>query len=331
MVAACPFPARRGTPIRVERLAEALTRRGHEVHVVAYRDGEPEPAQGFPFRVHRGPGLPWAKVGRPGPTYAKLLLHDPILALMLRRVLARRRFDVLHAHHYEGLLAAFCKPPGRLPAVVYDAHTTLGAELPYYGLGLPRGTRAWAARVLDRHLPGRAAHVVAVSEGVRDALLGAGLPRERVTVVGNGVRVDRFEELSDSVPTTVVYAGNLAAYQRLDLLLEAFAILRRRSSEARLVIASEEDPAPLSPLLRAHGLDGETGLAAPRAVRGAAAAPGRGRGRRQPPHGLPGHAAEGPELHGGGPADRRLRRLGGRAAARGDRARGPERGRRGPG
>ncbi|CAN5167478.1 hypothetical protein BH20GEM2_BH20GEM2_04590 [soil metagenome] len=34
MVAACPLPAPRGTPIRILRLAEALALRGHEVHLV---------------------------------------------------------------------------------------------------------------------------------------------------------------------------------------------------------------------------------------------------------------------------------------------------------
>ena len=42
MVAACPFPAPRGTPIRALRLAEALAARGHRVHVVTYHYGQGE-------------------------------------------------------------------------------------------------------------------------------------------------------------------------------------------------------------------------------------------------------------------------------------------------
>jgi hypothetical protein len=34
MIAACPFPLGRGTPIRIQRQAETLAARGHEVHVV---------------------------------------------------------------------------------------------------------------------------------------------------------------------------------------------------------------------------------------------------------------------------------------------------------
>jgi len=39
MIAACPFPWPRGTPIRIHRIAEAVARRGHAVHVVTYHLG----------------------------------------------------------------------------------------------------------------------------------------------------------------------------------------------------------------------------------------------------------------------------------------------------
>src|SRR5829696_5121911 len=44
LVAACPFPAPRGTPIRFQRLAEAVAGRGDRVHVVTYHFGSGEVA-----------------------------------------------------------------------------------------------------------------------------------------------------------------------------------------------------------------------------------------------------------------------------------------------
>ena len=76
MVAACPFPANRGTPSRILRMAEAMADRGHEVHVVTYHFGIDTPTRGI--HIHRVPKVGKSYFG-PGPTYRKLLLYDPLL------------------------------------------------------------------------------------------------------------------------------------------------------------------------------------------------------------------------------------------------------------
>ena len=135
MIAACPFPWPRGTPIRIHRIAEAVARRGHAVHVVTYHLGE-ELADP-PFVVHRIRDVPAYRRTDPGPTVRKLFQLDPMLAGLLRRLHHEIRFDLVHAHHYEGLLVASHALRG-IP-IVYDAHTLLTSELPTYPLGLPRG------------------------------------------------------------------------------------------------------------------------------------------------------------------------------------------------
>ena len=51
MVAACPFPANRGTPIRIQQMGEALVQAGYDVHVVTYHLGQDRPVHGL--TVHR--------------------------------------------------------------------------------------------------------------------------------------------------------------------------------------------------------------------------------------------------------------------------------------
>ena len=109
MVAACPFLQPRGTPVRIQRIAEGLAARGHRVHVVTYHLGN----DGFagPLVIHRIPRVWTYRKLSPGPSYQKVLVLDPLLALTLRRVLRHHRIDIIHAHHYEGLLASV---PARL-------------------------------------------------------------------------------------------------------------------------------------------------------------------------------------------------------------------------
>jgi hypothetical protein len=76
MVAACPFPYPRRTPIRIFRLAEALTHRGHEIHVVTYHFGDVVNA---PFKIHRIPDVRTYRKYSPGPSYQKLMVLDQLL------------------------------------------------------------------------------------------------------------------------------------------------------------------------------------------------------------------------------------------------------------
>lgn len=252
MIAACPFPWPRGTPIRVHRMAEAVARRGHEVHVVTYHLGQ-ELADS-PFVVHRIRNVPFYRRTDPGPTVRKLFLLDPMLAGLLRRLHQEIGFDLVHAHHYEGLLVASHAVQG-IP-IVYDAHTLLASELPTYRLALPRGCVRAVAPWLDRYLPQRADRIIAVSERIRHTLATLGAcAAERIDVIPSGVEWDRFavERGAPNGPT-VIFTGNLAAYQGVDLMLEAFARLRARRADARLTIVTDSPFTPYEALAQRLGV-----------------------------------------------------------------------------
>jgi glycosyltransferase involved in cell wall biosynthesis len=238
MVAACPMPARRGTPLRVEKLAHALWSRGHHVELVTYHIADD--AQRFDFPVHRIFGEPVYWRMPAGPNLRKLALYDPALAYKLWRVIARGKFDIIHAHHVEGLLTAL---PSRLHSrapIIYDAHTMLASELPSYG---PRRSRSLVQRLgawFDGVLPRQADHIVSVTNDISSRLVNDhGIDARRVSVVTNGVELERF-----IVPTQapegvvrIIYSGTLAPYQDIDLLLEAFARAWRIRNDLRLVFS----------------------------------------------------------------------------------------------
>ena len=253
MVAACPFPWPRGTPVRIRRMAESLAARGHEVHVVTYHLGELTAE--LPFAVHRIPNVPTYTDCQPGPTVRKLLQLDPLLIRSLRRLLRSQSFDVIHAHHYEGLLAALLSGVGQLP-IIYDAHTLLASELPYYRMGLSRAIKSGIGRALDRRLPARARHVIAVTENIRATLVNDGrVSQDRITVIPNGVESEHFSNpgpvsAASHAHKRFLFAGNLAAYQGIDLLLHAFALIRQRLHDARLLLLTDSDFSPYLPLAR---------------------------------------------------------------------------------
>jgi glycosyltransferase involved in cell wall biosynthesis len=259
MIAACPFPAGRGTPIRVLRLAEALGQRGHEVHVVTYHLGGGLPDASV--TVHRIGRVPTYRRYEPGPTWQKLLLLDPLLAVRTARLLRSRPIDVIHAHHAEGFLVALLARGRRRLPIVYDVHTILESELPQYPLGVGRGVLARAGRSLDRRLPQYASWVLAAHEDIRRRLIAIDPNLEsRIAVGTNGVELEPFagtsRERTRGQPDhrALVYAGNLAPYQGIELMLHAFAQLMKRRSDVRLKIVTDSSFTPYAGLASDLGI-----------------------------------------------------------------------------
>ena len=168
------------------------------------------------------------------------------------KVVAGSRFDVIHAHHLEGLLVALPSRVRHGVPVVYDAHTMLSSELPSYGPSFTRRLVSTVGRWFDGVLPSAADHVASVTTDIRDRLTDRHrMAPERISVVTNGVETNTFRV--DSVPRSdglvrLIYTGTLAPYQDVDLLLEAFAVAHRQRPDLRLCMAVSSPFDPYEPL-----------------------------------------------------------------------------------
>lgn len=243
MVAACPFPFQRGTPVRIHRMSEALAARGHTIELVTYHLGDRE--VDLPFNVHRIRNVKTYSKTDAGPSYQKLAICDPLLARLLRRVIKEKAIDVVHAHHFEGLLTALWATRGTDVPVVFDCHTLLSSELQYYSMGLVKRLKTAAGRWFDAKLPRKADFVTAVTQDIADQCVDrCGVQPDRVAAVVNGVELDTFDVAAQDIyhpphgKPTVVFTGNFAAYQGVEHLFEAFAKLKANGSEARLTLVT---------------------------------------------------------------------------------------------
>lgn len=258
MVAACPFPYPRGTPIRIFRMAEALAGRGHDVHVATYHLGQD--GSMAPFHIHRIPEARFYDRVSPGPSYMKLLVLDPLLTGLLWRLLRSGQFDVVHAHHYEGLIASLAVTAFAGHPVIYDAHTLLESELPSYDLALPAGAKRIMGRWLDRKLPRKASHTLAVSQEIRDKMVEqGGIGPENITVAPNGVETEHFNSdpskgMRNGTKKTLIFTGNLGPYQGIEVLMRIFRAVVQHRDDVRLLILSDSDFGPYDSLARELGV-----------------------------------------------------------------------------
>jgi glycosyltransferase involved in cell wall biosynthesis len=115
---------------------------------------------------------------------------------------------------------------------------------------------------MDGRIPRLAEHTVCVTETIRDKLVGAvGFDPARVSVIANGVEFESFGPVAGTSaggtgPPLLIFTGNLAEYQGIDLMLSAFKLVLERVPEARLLIASDTSFEPYESMANELGVRG---------------------------------------------------------------------------
>jgi glycosyltransferase involved in cell wall biosynthesis len=243
MIAPEPFFEPRGTPFSEFHRIRALTALGHQVDLVTYPFGQNVSMPGLRvFRSLRPPLVDHVKIG---PSPAKIPL-DALLTLSAIRRACFGRYDAIHSHEEAGLIGALLAICLRVPHL-YDMHSSLPQQLSNFAFSQsPLIKRVFLAierfmirrsRVVIVICPSLEETVKAIEPGARTVLIenAPGSAEDEATSEG-AAAVRRSLNLDGSTPI-VLYTGTFEAYQGLDLLFAAMAIVRRTRPDARLVLA----------------------------------------------------------------------------------------------
>jgi glycosyltransferase involved in cell wall biosynthesis len=221
-------PSSGGAETHLHEVFGRLAARGHEVTLLAsgFPGGRPR-AEAEGMQIHRVGGRhSYAVAARP----------------YFRRHLASTRWDVV----VEDLnkVPLFTPYWVRRPLVLL-VHHLFGATA-FREASPPVAAATW---LLERPIPRvyRSVPVQAVSESTADDLVSRGLSRRSIEVIHNGVELGYFTP-SPAVPRfaepTFLYVGRLKRYKRVDLAVDAVALLRARGVPAVLRIAGRGDDEP---------------------------------------------------------------------------------------
>lgn len=250
IIAACPFPTLQGSQVLIRQHAQEMAARGHDVHVVTYHLGTPEPIEGV--NIHRIPNIPHYKRLRAGPSWAKPFL-DLLLMIKLFFVARREGIDIFHAHNIEGVAAAWLVARLLRKPLIFHTHTLMESELPTYYQS-PRAKRIarHIGRWFDTYLPRLADFTITLSSEARSTLIQLGTRSEKLIYLPPGIETQNVERCDSPEALRVryglgngplaIYTGNLDAYQGLDDLLTAFALVHALIPDAQLIIASHDAP-----------------------------------------------------------------------------------------
>jgi glycosyltransferase involved in cell wall biosynthesis len=194
------------------------------------------------FRSLRPPLLRRVKIG---PSLAKIPL-DALLALTAIRRAFSARYDVIHSHEEGGVIGALLAMLLRVPHL-YDMHSSLPQQLTNFAFSRSRiVTRAFLA--IERFMIRRSRVVIVICPSLEETVRGIE-PKARTVLIENApgsgedaatpdqaAAVRRTLGLGAATPV-VLYTGTFEAYQGLDLLFDAMAIVRHTRPDARLVLA----------------------------------------------------------------------------------------------
>jgi glycosyltransferase involved in cell wall biosynthesis len=180
-----------------------------------------------------------------GPSLAKVPL-DALLALCVVRRALGSHYDVIHSHEEGGLIGVVLAALLRVPHL-YDMHSSLPQQLSNFAFSGSRLIRG-AFMAIERLLIRASRVVIVICPALLDTVRAID-PQAQVVLIENapgsaegdstaaqGEAVRAAHGLQAPTPV-VVYTGTFEAYQGLDLLFAAMAVVHRQRPGARLLLA----------------------------------------------------------------------------------------------
>jgi glycosyltransferase involved in cell wall biosynthesis len=266
MIAPEPFFEPRGTPFSEFHRIRALTALGHQVDLVTYPFGQTVSMPGL--RVFRSLRPPFVRRVKIGPSLAKIPL-DALLALSATRHAFSRRYDVIHSHEEGGLIGAMLAAIKRVPHL-YDMHSSLPQQLSNFAFSRS-GIIKQAFLAIERFMIRRSRVVIVICPALEETVRAIE-PDAQIVLIENApgsaedaatpeaaAAVRQGFGLGGNTPV-VLYTGTFEAYQGLDLLFAAMAIVRRARPDARLLLAGgrADQVTAAKAAARAAGIEGVT-------------------------------------------------------------------------
>jgi len=242
MIAPQPFLEPRGTPISVYQRVQGLASLGHMVDLVTYHVGRDVQIPGV--AIHRIPPVPFIKHVKVGPSWAKPLL-DLLVFWVAFRLLAAKRYDVIHSHEEAAFFSSFL---ARIfhTRHLYDMHSSLPRQLRNFNFG-----NVWPLvrlfELLERRTLTTCDAVITIGPDLARYVQAINPTLKQLTIDNMALQdvIDRASSVTASTLRMrlgiesrfpIVYTGTFERYQGVDLLIRSVELVRTQHPEAVLVL-----------------------------------------------------------------------------------------------
>jgi len=222
LIAPHPFFQERGTPIAVKLIADTLCEFGHNIDLLTYHEGSDIKVKGL--HLYRIP-KPFFANNIPIGFSFKKVIADIYLSFSLIRLIAKNKYDVIHAVEESIFPAALLNKIVK-KKLIYDMDSSLADQLLEKWQSLNRYQKifdsfeSWAVKKADIVVP--VCKSLATKVKKYD-------PDKRVFVLED-IAFENSSDIKEDLRQTLnlkgviaLYVGNLEHYQGIDLMLESVA------------------------------------------------------------------------------------------------------------
>ncbi len=246
MLAPEPFFEPRGTPFSEYHRIKALGELGHRIDLVTYPIGRDVALPNL--RIFRALRPPFVRSVRIGPSPTKVALDTLMLFTVLRRAFSER-YDAIHSHEEMGLVGVWLARWLGIPHL-YDMHSSLPQQLGNFNYS----ESSWLRRLFtwaEGEMVHRSRVVITICQELQDTVCEMGVG-DRALLIENVMGGDVDEPASKTpagirvewgVPADAplaLYTGTFEAYQGVDMLIDAAAVVARRRPDARILVVGGE-------------------------------------------------------------------------------------------
>jgi glycosyltransferase involved in cell wall biosynthesis len=246
MLAPEPFFEPRGTPFSEYHRIKALGELGHHVDLVTYPIGRDVELPNL--RIYRSLRPPFVRKVRIGPSITKVVL-DVLMMLTIARRVVTERYDAIHSHEEMGLVGVWLSKLLGVPHL-YDMHSSLPQQLSNFKYSKSASLRRAFTWAEDQMVHGSDV-VITICQELQDTVTEMGVA-ERALLIENVMGGDVDEPpttlpgdvrktwgIAESAPLAL-YTGTFEAYQGVEMLIDAVAILATQRPDARVLVVGGE-------------------------------------------------------------------------------------------
>jgi glycosyltransferase involved in cell wall biosynthesis len=232
LLAPQPFFVERGTPINVREILNSLSSDGYQVTLLSYPYGKDLEIENVKFE--KSPKIPFLKTVKVGPSLAKIFL-DFLFFFKALHLSLKTKYDLFHGIEEAAFIAQFLSAIHRKPFIA-DVDSSMSDQLRESGFiknSLILNFFEYFEKICFR----KASCVLTVCEALSQKVLKLEqnakiMQIEDFPFLTEDLQVEaldlRKKYQIDCNKKLLIYAGNFEAYQGIELLLQAYSILKNK-------------------------------------------------------------------------------------------------------